>query len=119
MLIILNPLLFSEIGVNMQSNSLVRYDFIGTYKSTIAEKLRVGFTTTEPKGFLVGIFSNMTGEYLTLLVSNSGHLRLIFDFGFERQELIFTDQNFATGQYHDVQIMRMDSGTKLLMKVSI
>jgi len=71
----------AEIGVNMQSNSLIRYDFIGTYKSTIAEKLRVGFTTTEPKGFLVGLFSNITGEYLTLLVSNSGHLRLVFDFG--------------------------------------
>jgi hypothetical protein len=31
-------------------------------------------------------------EYLTLMVSNSGHLRLVFDFGFERQEMVFTDQ---------------------------
>ena len=56
----------------MQSNQMVMYDFLGSYKSTIAEKLRVGFTTTEPKGFLLGIFSNITGEYLTLQVSNSG-----------------------------------------------
>lgn len=55
---------------------------------------------------------------MTLMVSNSGHLRLVFDYGFERQELIFPDQNFATGQYHDVQISRMESGTQLVMKVS-
>lgn len=96
---------------------MVKYEFRGSYKSTIAEKFRVGFTTTEPRGFLLGVFSNKTGEYLTLMVSNSGHLRLVFDFGFERQELIFPDQNFATGQYHDVQISRMESGTKLIMKV--
>lgn len=107
----------AEIGINLQSNSMVKYEFRGSYKSTIAEKFRVGFTTTEPRGFLLGVFSNKTGEYLTLMVSNSGHLRLVFDFGFERQELIFPDQNFATGQYHDVQISRMESGTKLVMKV--
>ncbi|CAL8121658.1 unnamed protein product [Orchesella dallaii] len=111
------PICADEIGINLQSNSLVKYEFRGSYKSTIAEKFRVGFTTTEPRGFLLGVFSNKTGEYLTLMVSNSGHLRLVFDFGFERQELIFPDQNFATGQYHDVQISRMDSGTKLVMKV--
>jgi contactin associated protein-like 2 len=103
----------------LQSNSYVKYDFYGSYKSTISERLRVGFTTTEPKGFLVGLFSNRTGEYLTLMVSNSGHLRLVFDFGFERQELIFPEQNFATGQYHDVEIRRSESGTKLTMKVSL
>ncbi|XP_021952537.1 neurexin-4 isoform X2 [Folsomia candida] len=111
------PICADEIGINLASNSYVKMEFRGSYKSTIAEKLRVGFTTTEPKGFLVGLSSNKTGEYLTLMVSNSGHLRLVFDFGFERQELIFPDQNFATGQYHDVQITRLDSGTKLIMKV--
>lgn len=61
-----------EIGINLASNSYVKMEFRGSYKSTIAEKLRVGFTTTEPKGFLVGLSSNKTGEYLTLMVSNSG-----------------------------------------------
>jgi contactin associated protein-like 2 len=42
---------------------------------------------------------------------------LVFDFGFERQELIFPEQNFAAGQYHDVQITRINSGTTLIMKV--
>jgi len=109
---------FAEIGVNMQANSMVKYDFYGSYKSTISENIRVGFTTTQPQGFLIGAFSNITNEYMTLMVSNSGNLRLIFDFGFERQELIFTDHNFATGQYHDVRIQRAESGTKLIMKVS-
>lgn len=51
---------------------MVKYDFLGSWRSTIAESIRVGFTTTNPKGFLLGFSSNITGEYLTLMVSNSG-----------------------------------------------
>lgn len=51
------------------------------------------------------------------MLSNSGHLRLVFDFGFERQEMVFTDQNFMTGQYHDVRIERFDQGRQLKMTV--
>ena len=51
------------------------------------------------------------------MVSNSGHLRLVFDFGFERQERVFTDQNFLTGQFHDVRIERFDQGRKMMMKI--
>ena len=63
---------------------------------------------------MIGYFSK---EFLTLMVSNSGFLRLVFDFGFERQEMVFTDQNFLTGQYHDVRIERFAQGRKLMMKV--
>jgi hypothetical protein len=42
---------------------------------------------------------------------------VVFDFGFERQELIFPNQNFGLGQYHDVRITRSDSGSKLVMQV--
>ncbi|VEN33691.1 unnamed protein product [Callosobruchus maculatus] len=66
---------------------MVKYEFEGSFRSTIAEKIRVGFTTTNPKGFLLGMSSNITGEYMTIMVSNSGHLRVVFDFGFERQEV--------------------------------
>jgi contactin associated protein-like 2 len=45
---------------------------MGSYRSTVAEKIRVGFTTTNPKGFLLGLFSNISGEYMTIAVSNSG-----------------------------------------------
>ena len=51
------------------------------------------------------------------MISNSGHLRLTFDFGFERQEVVFTDQNFLTGQYHDVKVERFDQGRKVMMKI--
>lgn len=51
---------------------MVKYDFLGSWRSTIAESIRVGFTTTNPKGFLLGFSSNITGEYLTIMVSNSG-----------------------------------------------
>jgi len=111
------PICADEIGVNMRTNYMIKYDFKGRYKSTIAERIHVGFTTTDPKGFLIGAFSDISQEYLTLMVSNSGHIRLVFDFGFERQEMVFTEQSFMTGQYHDVQIERYDNGRKLRMTI--
>ena len=47
----------------------------GKWRSTIAERIHVGFTTTDPKGFLLGLESHISKEYLTLMVSNSGHIR--------------------------------------------
>ena len=50
------PICADEIGVNMRTNYMIKYDFKGNYKSTIAEKIHVGFTTTDPKGFLIGAY---------------------------------------------------------------
>ncbi|KAF6207362.1 hypothetical protein GE061_018603 [Apolygus lucorum] len=111
------PICADEIGVNLRSNSFVKYDFMGSWRSTLSEKIRVGFTTTNPRGFLLGFFSNITKEYLTISVSNSGHLRVVFDFGFERQELIFPNKHFGLGQYHDLRITRKNSGSTLVMIV--
>lgn len=68
----------TEIGVNLQSSSMVKYDFLGSWRSTIAESIRIGFTTTKPKGFLLGFSSNISGEYLTIMVSNSGKRSIEF-----------------------------------------
>ncbi|XP_012266909.1 neurexin-4 isoform X2 [Athalia rosae] len=111
------PICADEIGVNLRQSSMIKYDFMGSWRSTIVEKIRVGFTTTNPKGFLLGLFSNISGEYMTIMVSNSGHLRVVFDFGFERQEVIFPDKHFGLGQYHDVRISRRNSGATLVMQV--
>ncbi|XP_040565302.1 neurexin-4 [Lepeophtheirus salmonis] len=111
------PICADEIGVNMRSDYMIKYDFKGNYKSTIAEKIHVGFTTTDPSGFLIGAYSDISKEYLTLMVSNSGHIRLVFDFGFERQEIVYTEQNFLTGQYHDVRIERFDQGRQIKLTV--
>lgn len=62
----------TEIGVNMRPESIIKYDFMGSWRSTISENIRVGFTTTNPKGFLLGFSSNTSGEYMTIMVSNSG-----------------------------------------------
>ena len=43
------PICADEIGVNMRTSYMIKYDFKGNYKSTIAEKIHVGFTTTDPK----------------------------------------------------------------------
>lgn len=101
----------------MQPSSMIKYDFMGSWRSTIAEKIRVGFTTTNPRGFLLGLFSHVTGEYMTIKVSNSGNLRITFDFGFERQEVIIGGKNFAMGQYHDLKVSRKDSGATLVVQV--
>ncbi|XP_045766174.1 neurexin-4 isoform X1 [Maniola jurtina] len=111
------PICADEIGVNLRPNSMVKYDFLGSWRSTINEKIRVGFTTTNPKGFLLGFYSNISSEYLTLMVSNSGHLRVVFDFGFERQEIIFQGKHFGLGQYHDVRLSRKDSGATMVLQV--
>lgn len=50
-------------------------------------------------------------------MSTSGHLRLVFDFGFERQEIIIRSDNFALGQHHDVTIRRSDKGQKMTIWV--
>ncbi|XP_033339316.1 neurexin-4 isoform X1 [Megalopta genalis] len=111
------PICADEIGVNMRPSSIIKYDFMGSWRSTISEKIRVGFTTTNPKGFLLGLFSNISGEYMTIMVSNSGHLRVVFDFGFERQEVIFPNKHFGLGQYHDVRVGRKNSGSTLVLQV--
>ncbi|XP_034948023.1 neurexin-4 isoform X2 [Chelonus insularis] len=111
------PICADEIGVNMQQNSMIRYDFMGNWRSTISENIRVGFTTTNAKGFLLGLFSNISGEYMTVMVSNSGHLRVVFDFGFERQEVIYPSKLFNLAQYHDLIIRRKNSGATLVLIV--
>ncbi|XP_076259208.1 neurexin-4 isoform X1 [Rhynchophorus ferrugineus] len=111
------PICADEIGVNMKASSAVKYEFDGSWRSTIAEHIRVGFTTTNPKGFLLGFTSNISKEYLNIMVSNSGHLRVVFDFGFERQEVIYPDKHFGLGQYHDLTLSRKNGGSTLIMKV--
>lgn len=101
----------------MRSNSALKYDFLGSWRSTIAENIRIGFTTTNPQGFLLHLASNISGEYLTIMISNSGHLRVVFDFGFERQEIIYPDKLFALGQYHDVHFARKNAGSTVVLTV--
>lgn len=62
-----------------------------------------------------GVFAIL--DYGSLSLTLPGHLRVVFDFGFERQELIFPGKHFGLGQYHDVRITRKDSGSKLIMMV--
>ena len=109
------PICADEIGVNLRSDNYIKYDF-ETSVSTLEEFIQVGFTTTEHKGLILGVSSH-TGEYLSLVMSTSGHLRLVFDFGFERQEIIIRNENFALGQHHDLKIRRSEKGSKITIKV--
>jgi hypothetical protein len=48
----------------------------------------------------------------------SGHLRVVFDFGFERQELVYPNKYFGLGQYHDLRMRRRNSGQIFIMEVN-
>ncbi|XP_011301961.1 neurexin-4 isoform X1 [Fopius arisanus] len=111
------PICADEIGVNLRPDSMIKYDFMGTWRSTISEKIRIGFTTTNPHGFLLGLFSNISGEYMTIMISRSGYLRVVFDFGFERQEVLFPSKNFGLGQYHDLRVSRKNGGATMVLQV--
>jgi len=111
------PICADEIGVNMQPSSMIKYDFMGSWRSTLSENIRVGFTTTNPKGFLLGFSSNVSGEYMTIMISNSGSLRVVFDFGFERQEVVYPKKHFGLGQYHDLRLSRKEGGSILVLQV--
>lgn len=41
----------------------------------------------------------------------------MFDFGFERQEIIFPKKHFGLGQYHDMRFMRKNSGSTVVLQV--
>lgn len=47
----------------------------------------------------------------------SGHLRCVFDFGFERQEIIFPKKLFSLGQYHDMRFSRKHNGATVVLQV--
>ncbi|XP_043205500.1 neurexin-4-like [Amphibalanus amphitrite] len=111
------PICADEIGVSMTRSYMIKYELEGSYKSTIAEYIRVGFTTTSPSGFLLGLVSNITKEYMTIMVSNSGHIRVVFDFGFERRDVVYPDKIFNEGQFHDVHIRRLNGGATLQIQV--
>ncbi len=64
------PICADEIGVNLRSDYYIKYDF-ETSISTLEEFIRVGFTTTEHRGLILGV-SSFTDEYLNLLMSTSG-----------------------------------------------
>ncbi|KRT79151.1 EGF domain-containing protein [Oryctes borbonicus] len=111
------PICADEIGVNLRKTSMIKYKFEGSFRSTLAEKIRIGFTTTHPNGFLLGFSSSKSKEYLTIMISNSGHLRVVFDFGFERQEVIYPDKIFMFGQFHDLKLSRKNAGSILVLKM--
>lgn len=59
----------------MNRDYMISYDLTGNYRSTINENIVIGFSTTSPSGFLLGLIG-LTNEYMTVEVSNSGKHQL-------------------------------------------
>lgn len=113
------PICADEIGVGMNRDYMISYDLTGNYRSTINENIVIGFSTTSPSGFLLGLIG-LTNEYMTVEVSNSGRIRVVFDFGFERQEVVYPesgDRVFKGGQFHTLRVRREDNGQSLHVQV--
>lgn len=111
------PICADEIGVNLGSNNMIKYNFQRESKSTITERIRIGFTTTNPDGFLVAAFAEASQEFLILSLTPEGNLKYEFDFGFGYQELLYDEQNLISGQFHDVIVERFDQGRKIRLIV--
>ncbi|KAK4880883.1 hypothetical protein RN001_004202 [Aquatica leii] len=111
------PICADDIGVNLRPTSLIKYDFMDFGRSTLSERIRVGFTTMYAKGFILGLSSNISGEYMTILTSNTGYLRIVFDFGFGRQDIIYPKKYIILGQFHDVRVLRINSGATLVVQL--
>lgn len=106
-----------EVGVYMRPNYMIEYDFKYGLRTSSNRKIRVAFRTTDPKGFIFGAFSDQGLGCMILKVTTSGHLKLDIDFGLGKQELVCADQNFKSGQLHDVVIEQVDDGNQLMMTV--
>nr|UEK51597.1 neurexin IV-like protein [Parasacculina yatsui] len=113
------PICADEIGVGMNRDYMISYDMGGNYRSTVNENIVIGFSTTSPSGFLMGLIG-LTNEYMTVEVSNSGRIRVVFDFGFERQEVVYPstgDRVFKGGQFHMLRVRRDNNGQTLHVQV--
>ncbi|XP_037092008.1 neurexin-4-like [Pollicipes pollicipes] len=113
------PICADEIGVSLNRDYMIKYELEGSYKTTISESIRVGFTTTSPSGFLLGLHSDISKEYMTIMVSNSGHIRVVFDFGFERRDVVYPDRIFNEGQFHDVRVRRLNRNGASALQIQV
>ena len=42
---------------------------------------------------------------------------MVFDFGFERRDVVYPDKIFNEGQFHDVRVRRLNGGATLEIQV--
>ncbi|OWA52160.1 Neurexin-4 [Hypsibius exemplaris] len=102
------PLCSDEIGAHFRAEDFVEYTLPSPI-STVGERIRVAFVTSEPRGILLQV-NGATGDYLTIEMSNAGTIRVAFDLGFERQEIYEESENYPNGQFHDVTVWRTNNG---------
>ncbi|KAK3612149.1 hypothetical protein CHS0354_016528 [Potamilus streckersoni] len=112
---------FREVGVNMQTNFIIRYEFDEDQGMTATDfkYVRVGFTTKKKQGILIQLRNAGNTEYISLEMNNNGGVKFFLDVGFERFELN-TDINgidLANGQAHEVIMRRENGGRTVILQV--
>lgn len=112
---------FREVGVNMQTNFMIRYEFdeIQGLSATDFMYIRVGFITKRKQGILIQLRNERNTEYISLEMNNNGGVKFFLDVGFERWELN-TDVNnidLTNGQAHEVILRREENGRMVYLQV--
>ncbi|KAL4229221.1 biological adhesion [Mactra antiquata] len=112
---------FREVGVNMQTNYMIRYEFSEDQglSATDFMYIRVGFITKKKQGILIQLRNEDNTEYISLEMNNNGGVKFFLDVGFERWELN-TDVNnidLTNGQAHEVILRREENGRKVYLQV--
>lgn len=112
---------FREVGVNMQTNFMLRYEFdeVQGLSATDFMFIRVGFITKKKQGILIQLTNEKNTEYISLEMNNNGGVKFFLDVGFERWELN-TDVNnidLTNGQAHEVILRRENNGREVYLQV--
>jgi len=118
------PYCSDEIGTNMKANMMVkmRLPLASDTTATKDEIIGVAFTTTERKGLLLEVQSDVKtklghNEFFQLTVQNNGGLMFKFDYGWGIQIITDDDHVYANGQHHNVTITRRKDGRQVVMRV--
>ena len=80
-------LLLAEVGVNMQTNFMIKYTFDKTQglSATDFTYIRVGFITKKKQGILIQLRDETNTEYISLEMNNNGTFMCF---------LVLTDKTF-------------------------
>lgn len=110
---------FREVGVNMQTNFMIRYEFDEKQglSATDFVYIRVGFITKKKQGILIQLRDLTNTEYISLEMNNNGGVKFFLDVGFERFEMNTEINNIdlTNGQAHEVFLRR--EGRKVHLQV--
>ncbi|XP_071101429.1 neurexin-4-like [Haliotis cracherodii] len=110
-----------EVGVNMQTNFMVRYTFDEDQGLSASDfqYARIGFSTKNKQGILMQMRNEPNSEYISVEMNNNGGVKVALDVGFQREEVNTPNIgiDFTNGQQHEVVVRRSNMGRTIFVQV--